>query len=108
LALRDEGNPEDFIVANIPEKNEGRIQRRKHIFGKEFKLNTHTDDYEIRDVMSDFGFDVNKLSNKTWEAMGKPKIIYSPIQLQIVDQDCIYPVGSLQKKLKQTWLVSIE
>jgi hypothetical protein len=55
LALGDEGNLEDFITTNILEKNAARIQRRKRKFGNEFRLNAHIDDYEIRDVMLDFG-----------------------------------------------------
>jgi hypothetical protein len=96
LALGAEGNPEEFITANLPEKNASRIQRRKRRSGKEFRLNAHIDDYEIRDVMLDLGSDVNIFPKKTWEAMGNPKLVYSPIQLWMVNQYCIYPVGRLQ------------
>jgi hypothetical protein len=46
--------------------------------------------------MLDLGFDVNILPKKTWEAMGKLELIYSPIQLWIVNQYCIYLIGRLQ------------
>jgi hypothetical protein len=46
--------------------------------------------------MLDLGSDVNILPKKTWEAMGKPKLVYSPIQLWMANQYCIYPVGRLQ------------
>jgi hypothetical protein len=46
--------------------------------------------------MLDFGSDVNILPKKTWEAMGKPKMVFSPIQLWMVNQYCIYPVGWMQ------------
>jgi hypothetical protein len=46
--------------------------------------------------MIDFVFDVNILPRKTWEAMGNPKIVYSPIQLFLENQYCIYPIGRLQ------------
>jgi hypothetical protein len=46
--------------------------------------------------MLDLGSDVNILPKKTWEAMGKPMLVYSPIQLCMVNQYCIYPVGRLE------------
>jgi hypothetical protein len=46
--------------------------------------------------MLDLGFDVNILPKKTWEAMGKPMLVYSPIQFQMGNQYCIYPIGRLQ------------
>jgi hypothetical protein len=94
--LGTEGSPEESIVANILERNTSRVQRRKWRYGREFRLNAHIDDYEIRDVMLDLGSDVNILPKKTWEAMGKPKLIYSPIQLWMANQYCIYLVGRLQ------------
>jgi hypothetical protein len=64
VALGIEGNPEEFIVANLPERKASRVQRRKRRIGREFKLNVHIDDYEIIDVMLDLGFDINILSKK--------------------------------------------
>jgi hypothetical protein len=90
-ALGTEGNLEESIVANLPTRNASRIQRRKRRTGREFWLNAHLDEYEIRDVMLDLGSDVNIFPKKTWEAMGKPKLFYSPIQLWMVNQYCIYP-----------------
>jgi hypothetical protein len=46
--------------------------------------------------MLDLGSDVNILPKKTWEAMGNPKLVYSPIQLCMANQYCIYHVGRLQ------------
>jgi hypothetical protein len=46
--------------------------------------------------MLDLGFDINILPKKTWEAMGNPKLVYSPIQLHMANQYCIYPIRSLQ------------
>ena len=69
---------------------------RKWIYRREFILNAHINDYKISDVMLHFGFDVNTLSKKTWEAMGNPKLIYSPIQLSMANQYYIYLVGRIQ------------
>lgn len=41
--------------------------------------------HEIKDVMLDLGSDVNILPKKSWEAMGKPKLVYSPIQLRMAN-----------------------
>lgn len=35
----------------------------------------------MNSAILDLGFDVNNLPNKTWEKMGKPKMVSSPIQL---------------------------
>jgi hypothetical protein len=58
-------------------------------------LNAHIDGYEIRDVMLDLGPDINIFPKNTWEAMGKPKLVYSYIQLQMEKQYCIFPVRRL-------------
>jgi hypothetical protein len=65
VALRDEGNLEEFIVGNLPERKVSRVQRRKRRSGRKFILNAHIDDYEIRDVMLELGSDVNIFPNKT-------------------------------------------
>jgi len=85
-----EGIPEEPIVSNLLERHIGRVQRRKYIFGREFILNAHIDDYNISNVMIDLGSDINILPKKTWEAIGKPKLIYSPIQFCMDNQYCIY------------------
>ena len=40
--------------------------------------------------------DVNILPKKTWEALGKPRLTYSPIQLRMENQYCIFPIGRLE------------
>jgi hypothetical protein len=46
--------------------------------------------------MLDLGSDVNILPKKTWEALGKPRLTYSPIQLRMENQYCIFPIGRLE------------
>jgi hypothetical protein len=48
-------------------------------------------------VMLDLGFDVNILLKKSWELMGKPSLVWSPIQLRLANQYQIYPIGRLEK-----------
>jgi len=80
VALGDEGNPEEVIYVNLAKRKESRVHRRKRMIGREFRLNADIDDFEIRDVMLDLGSDINILPNTTWEEMGNPKLVYSPIQ----------------------------
>jgi hypothetical protein len=96
LVLGMEESPEARIMTNLPEKNTQRVQRRKIQTGKEFRLATQLDEFEIKDVMLDLGSDVNILPKKTWEALGKPQLTYSPIQLRMANQYCIFPIGRLE------------
>ena len=64
--------------------------------GKEFRLNTQVAGFQIRETMLDLGSDVNILPRKTWEALGQPRLTYSPIQLRMVNYYCIVPIGQLE------------
>ena len=46
-------------------------------------------------VIHDLGSDANVLLNKTWERMGRPTLQWSPIQLRMVNQQNIIPMGCL-------------
>jgi hypothetical protein len=46
--------------------------------------------------MLDLGSDVNILPEKTCEALGKPRLTYSPIQLRMTNQYCIFSIGRLE------------
>jgi hypothetical protein len=46
--------------------------------------------------MLDLGSDVKILPKNTWEALGKPRLTYSPIQLRMENQYCIFPIGRLE------------
>jgi hypothetical protein len=48
-------------------------------------------------VMLDLGSNVNILPKKYWELMGKPDLVWSPIQLRLAIQYQIYPIGRLEK-----------
>jgi hypothetical protein len=51
-----------------------RVLRKKRMIG-EFKLSVQIGDYDMDQVIVDLGFDVNIFSKKTWEMMGKSKLI---------------------------------
>ena len=46
--------------------------------------------------MLDLGSDVNILPKKTRESLGKSRLKYSPIQLRMENQNCIFPIGRLE------------
>jgi hypothetical protein len=49
---------------------------------EEFRLSVQIGEYDVDNVILDLGSDVNVLPKKTWEMMGKPKLIWSPVQLR--------------------------
>jgi hypothetical protein len=65
IDLGIEGNLEDSISSNLLARNTSRIQIRKMRTQREFWLNSHFDEYEIRDVMLELGFDVNIFPKNT-------------------------------------------
>jgi hypothetical protein len=49
----------------------------------------------VDSVILDVGYDVNVLTNNIWEMMGKPKLIWSPVQLRLANQHKIVLIGRL-------------
>lgn len=47
-------------------------------------------------VILDLGSNANVLLKQTWERMGKPTLQWYPIQLMMVNQQKIIPMGRLQ------------
>ena len=74
-----------FVVATKPAEyfsNTNKVvhQIKKYIWtGREMRLNAQIGDYNMDEVILDLGSEVNVLTKKTWELMGKPKLRYSPI-----------------------------
>ena len=46
-------------------------------------------------IILDLGYDVKIISKQTWEMMGKPKLIWSHIQLRLANQHNIALIGRL-------------
>ena len=44
------------------------------------RLTVQIGEYEMEQVILDLGLDVNVLLKKTWEHMGRPVLLCSPIQ----------------------------
>jgi hypothetical protein len=53
----------------------------------------------VDNVILDLGSDVNVLPKQTWEMMGKPELVWSPIQLRLMNQHKIVPIGQLTEYL---------
>ena len=51
--------------------------------------------YDIDHIILDVGSDVNILTRKKWESMGKPRLIWYPVQLRLVNQSKFLPLGRL-------------
>ena len=49
--------------------------------------------YHIRQVVLDFGSQVNIMTQDTWEQLGKPWLNESGIYLKLADQGMIEPIG---------------
>jgi hypothetical protein len=63
-------------------------KRRKN---KELHLNAQIGEYDIDYVVLDLGSEVNAMMKKTWELMGKPKLIYSHVRLRMDNQQAVSP-----------------
>jgi hypothetical protein len=51
----------------------------------------------LDNIILDLGFDVNLLPKKTWDLMGKPKLVWSLVQLKLVNQPKIVLIGWLAR-----------
>ena len=63
---------------------------------QEMWLTVRIGDYEMDHIILDLGSDANVLPRQMWERMGKPTLQWSPIQLRMVNQQKILPMGRLQ------------
>jgi hypothetical protein len=63
---------------------------------KELHLNAQIGEYDIDYVVLDLASEVNVIMKKTWELMGKPKLIYSPMRLRMANQYAMSPFERLE------------
>jgi hypothetical protein len=63
---------------------------------REFRLNANIGDFNMGDIILDLGSEVNVLPKKTWQCMGEPTLGYSNVQLKIVNQQRVLPIGRLK------------
>jgi hypothetical protein len=62
---------------------------------EEFRFSAQIGEYDVDNIILDLGSDVNVLPKKTWELMGKPKLVWSHVQLRLVNQHKIVLIGRL-------------
>jgi hypothetical protein len=63
---------------------------------EEFKFNAQIREYDVDNVILDLGSDVNVLPKQSWEMMGEPELVWSPIHLMLANQHEIVPIGRLK------------
>jgi hypothetical protein len=73
----EEGEIDATISTPLPKRYVCHVSRRK-CTGREFKMTTELGSYEMDGVMLDLGSNVNIFPKKSWELMGKPKLVWSP------------------------------
>jgi hypothetical protein len=95
-AYMKEQGEETTIAAPLPERDVFQVSKQRDI-GREFKMTAELAGYDMDGVMLDLGSDVNILHKKSWEVMGKPKLVWSPIQLRLANHYKIYPIGRLEQ-----------
>ncbi len=61
--------------------------------GREMRLTAQIGEFEMDEVILDLGSEVNFITKKTWEPMGSPKLVRSPIHLQLANQQRVSPLG---------------
>jgi len=59
------------------------------------RLTVWIEEFEMDQVILELGLDANFLPKKTWERMGQPKLQWSPIQLHMMNQQKIIPIGQI-------------
>jgi hypothetical protein len=84
------------ISAPLPERDVCQVNKHRHTC-REFKMTTELRSYEMNGVMLDLGSDVNILSKKSQELMGKPNLVWSLIQLRLANQYKIYRIDRLEQ-----------
>jgi hypothetical protein len=72
---------------------------KKRRTNKELHLNAQIGEYNIDYVVLDIGSKVNVMTKQTWELMGKPKLIYSPIRFRTTNQQVVSPFRRLEHVL---------
>ena len=83
LLYHQDKTMKDYVVNSL----------KKRKTGKEMRMNIQIGDYEVESVILDLGSDVNILTKKTWQLMGKPVLGWSSVQLRLENQEKVQPIG---------------
>jgi hypothetical protein len=63
---------------------------------KEFRLNANIENFNMGDIILDLGSEVNVLPKNTRQCMGDPTLGYSNVQLKLVNEHRVLPIGRLK------------
>jgi hypothetical protein len=80
---------------NLEKKTVNHLHTRRRT-SREFRLNANIGDFNMGDMILDLGSEVNVLPKKTWQCMGEPTLVYSPVQLKLSNQHRLLPIGRLK------------
>jgi hypothetical protein len=69
-----EGENETVIFSPLLGRDVHHICKRKHM-GKEFKMIEKLGKYEMEGIILDLGSKVKNFPKKSWDLMGKPKLV---------------------------------
>ena len=84
----NQGQRGDEALITMPhDKQVSNVVHKKYT-NKEFRFNATIGNFDINNV--------NNLPKKKWEKMGKQKMVWSPIQIQLENQHKIYPIGRMK------------
>ena len=59
------------------------------------RLTAQVGEFEMDEVILDLGSEVNVMTKQTWEQMGSPQLVRSPIHLRLANQQRVSPLGRL-------------
>lgn len=94
--VKDEELSEHAISTNLLGQHNRWVRHNKHKTIRELHIEAQIVGYKIKDNMLDLGFDVKFFPWKTWEELGRPKLVSSQIQLFMANQYCILPIFHLE------------
>ena len=59
----------------------------------ELRMTAQIGDNDMDFIILDLGYDVNLMTRKTWESVGKPRLEWSPIQLKLSNKIKVLPMS---------------
>ena len=68
-----------------PERRVNHIGKRLNT-GCELRMTSQIGDYDMEYITLDLGSDVNILTRKTWERIGKLRVVWSHVQPRLANQ----------------------
>jgi hypothetical protein len=83
------------VEGKLEHKTVNHLHTRRST-SREFRLNANIGDFNMGDIILDLGSEVNVLPKKTWQYMREPTLGYSLVQLKLLNQHRVLPIGKLK------------